>query len=521
MLHLLSVDPEALGRFDHASLTQQGMMELFLNDPNNHCASEGNGGYSDITDWRGVRCNENGEVLSIVWQGGIHRGPKTPYDLQWIPPTVEQLELTRHPASNFAAAYFPKSIGNVYISKCDISGTLEANELPRKISSLFLADNLLCGSIEWSALPRALVSLDLAKNHFEGSILCVHFPPFLEWVDLSRNNFSGSVDCADLPENLGNIRLNHNELSGEIDLSMYCGDVEEDLGVMYMHHNAFAGAIRYTGKHVKKLYKFGRNGEDSVLNDAKAEDSQSVDNAETKYRDRSKGYEWNAAHTVESLDGTAYYVPEAFIYCVENRFTSIDWQSMIPVQHLDASMNALSGSLSIRDIPRFLQYLNVSDNSYSGSLDFSGFSNDRIGLSQFRASSNNFSGSLDFAHLPKNLQQIDLSNNQLSGDIKFGGFMPDCVIAENNALTGIGAKVELSDNLCILKLSNNKIASKSIRLSRLPYGLEMIDLRGNRINQCFDYKGGRNRDHRLKFDRGTREQRQSGAAGVVHWKEIP
>ena len=70
-LSLIFTDIHNLGRLDYASLSQQALMEVVvenLNCKDIFCDKEGH--FLDITEWDGVEINENGGVTEIVWTYG-------------------------------------------------------------------------------------------------------------------------------------------------------------------------------------------------------------------------------------------------------------------------------------------------------------------------------------------------------------------------------------------------------------------------------------------------------------------
>ena len=69
---------DGIGRFGRSMLSQQELMELFifgLNDPEKICGSREDP--DDVCEWKGVKCNGDGEVEKFLWSNKKHDGMGT------------------------------------------------------------------------------------------------------------------------------------------------------------------------------------------------------------------------------------------------------------------------------------------------------------------------------------------------------------------------------------------------------------------------------------------------------------
>ena len=309
-------DPSALGRVDRSSLPQQVLMELFVNGNSLINVHDIAGNTKPIQEWQGLQLNEMDEVVRIIWILFVRSaqrdsgGQTNPLDLHWIPSSVRHIQIQSYNVKSFDPLDFPEEATHLSIANCGIHGTLDAARLPRNLETLGIHLNALSGTIDAASLPPSLQFLFLFENAFEGSIRWSDLPQNLEVIllnsnkltgtvdikslparlkilNIGHNAFYGSVDFARKPQSLTTLLLNHNAFSEGIDIPMNCGMRAQRANVMFIHHNQFEGQIRYVGED-------GNGG-------------------------------------IETIS----------LYCVANRFTSIDWESMRPVSNLDARQNAL------------------------------------------------------------------------------------------------------------------------------------------------------------------------------------
>ena len=191
---------EHLGRPDFASLSQQTLMELLVEDieSSSQLFHGRDGSFRDVAEWSGITC-EDGTVTEIRWWSV--QAPFFPgnghISLKWI----------------------PSSVTHFLILFNDFTGTLQAHELPIRLHTINLSYNQLEGSIKTHDLPRALVDAYFISNRFSGTLDLQSLPTHMENFDVCCNSFKGSVNLANLPQTLQTLPLGSNEFHGTIDLT--------------------------------------------------------------------------------------------------------------------------------------------------------------------------------------------------------------------------------------------------------------------------------------------------------------
>ena len=147
------VKSTVLGKARRFTLPQELVMEKFIQgiqNPDDSWKVD-----KPVSTWKGVNCEEHGEITSISWPGEA------------------------------------------------LKGTVSFQDLPQTLLELNLADRVFhCGELE---------------NFFEGEVPFDKLPPGLIKFDLGNNLFSGSVNLVHLPESLEDLRLNHNKFSGLVE----------------------------------------------------------------------------------------------------------------------------------------------------------------------------------------------------------------------------------------------------------------------------------------------------------------
>ena len=458
---LSSADEPTTARVTRETLSQQTLMELFLNNPYSDIGYTDDGNAKVLKYWHNVYRNKAGDVVEIRWaeepnfafdaRQRVAQAATQPILLEWLPYTVRVLSIWRLRVQKFDANFIPLQAQRITLDNCSMEGTLETADLPSGLRDLSLSANALKGTVDLTQLPKKL-----------------------RFLTLSKNSFSGGIDCSRLPFELESLDLSNNLFCGNLKIPMYCGAEREMPGVMFIHHNYFHGAIIYTGSQVNRLFQ-GRD--------------------------------------------TQKYNHPAFLYCVANEFTSIDWESLLPVIQLDASRNSLEGHLDTKEISRYMQYLNLNTNRLSGSIDLTSFTQCFLSLHEFSAAHNALSGTICLDFLPPNLQQIDLSHNQLTGVIKIGFTAPHTILLQSNAFEGLEIGAKLNESIMDVSVADNAIKTEAVAFGQIPFGLYVFDLRGNSIAKCVGADGEALEDPRIKYDEGNAEQRQ-GYLNKRRWTEI-
>ena len=266
MLLCLMDDLSTLGRTDFASLSQQTLLEIVVQDVANTTGfQDSSGDFLDITEWVGVVCDMKGEVTRINWYNQLKGGKIM---LEWLPHTVENFRLQHcNVKGTLDTSTMPANISNVEILSSALHGTLcmrtlpiNINQftvfgtscdglvelfdtLPSKIQLLSLGDNKLRGSIALDKLPDSLCYLRLNTNAFSGSICLTKLPENMQDIALHKNSFSGSVDLSYLPKELKWLTLSENQLNGGIDLSHLPKNIE----LLQLHRNELSGGLSLLG----------------------------------------------------------------------------------------------------------------------------------------------------------------------------------------------------------------------------------------------------------------------------------
>ena len=473
----LSIDPQALGRVDYATLSQQAMMEVLTADfaPEWTHIRDEDGNYDDIQAWDGVTCNGEGDVTAIRWVSafqfiGIDLAPDSAdsLDVRWVPPTLQEIEIAKYRVVNFAPAHIPAATHSVRMDKCLISASIDTAALPRAMTHLALTRNKLRGGIDCENLPPTIDHLDLHQNALTGTIDLQKIPATLEILDLSTNQLTGSLDLTNLSQNTKLLSLHSNLFTAASDLP----------GCAYREANAHHGSQR--GTHIL----IHSNTIGGVLQ-------------------------------LSTEISTPAGMPQVF--CIKNRFRSIAWESFSKITFVDVCDNRLEGSLDIGAVPESVQILYLSDNILGGSLQLERL---RRGVVYVRLDRNCFTGPVRLDALPRSLQQIDLSENALTGAIRFGDKIPSSVFLSANKFSSIEFKpAQFRRPFRTFIAANNEIAQDVVTLGEI--GAEMyIDLHGNDIGSCAMADGSPVTSRDVCYDNGTDEQRWqsfSTTAKPVTW----
>mmetsp|Transcript_7099 Transcript_7099/g.10732 ORF Transcript_7099/g.10732 Transcript_7099/m.10732 type:complete len:263 (-) Transcript_7099:53-841(-) len=189
-----SVDPSALGRPDKASLSDQTLMELLVQDVLEKSEFIGSdGAFKDVSDWDRVTTDENERVTNIQFDALSSTGD---FHLEWLPLSV--------------------LVCNVEGNGWD--GTIEWSALPAGLRIFSAFDNKLHGSLPIPDVPRAMWVLLLGRNFLSGTLDLTLLPPDLEMLELSYNQFFGTISLVNIQKRITAIdfdRLDVLERSGE------------------------------------------------------------------------------------------------------------------------------------------------------------------------------------------------------------------------------------------------------------------------------------------------------------------
>uniref|UniRef100_A0A7S4NKW1 Leucine-rich repeat protein n=1 Tax=Paramoeba aestuarina TaxID=180227 RepID=A0A7S4NKW1_9EUKA len=190
-VYFTAIDP-SIGKIDKSALSQQTLMELFVDGITNKERFCGLAHHPrDLSEWRELYLNDSGDVIKFDVFSYYLRGSIA---LEWLPLSAQIINMR----SNF------------------LSGTLDLEHLPDGLTLLYLNSNQFVGSVCLTNLPECLETLFLHDNRLEGAIDLTCLPKTLGNLDLRENRFVGETDFSRLPDALYRLNVSHTELSGEI-----------------------------------------------------------------------------------------------------------------------------------------------------------------------------------------------------------------------------------------------------------------------------------------------------------------
>ena len=226
------VDP-SLGRLDHASLSDQALMELLFGrmyrDKLKKFQDE-HGEFLDIAEWPGVTCKDD---------------------------TVDRIDFSQNEIEGFFDfANIPRNVTYFRISSserslCKAEGKLDVKDLPRGLTAFLIPFNIFTGGVETKDLPQGLTLLDIGGNLLlSGTFAFEALPKDLQQCSIMFNKFSGSVRLDELPAKLERLFINNNKFSGCFELLKPPATLVE----LDAAHNAFSGTAVVTLRTRANVY---------------------------------------------------------------------------------------------------------------------------------------------------------------------------------------------------------------------------------------------------------------------------
>ena len=88
---------DGIGRFDRSMLSQQSLMELFLfglAKPEKICRHRDDA--ADVCEWKGVKCNADGEVERFLWISKKEDGTGT-LGFEFLPWSMKTVDVHKRP----------------------------------------------------------------------------------------------------------------------------------------------------------------------------------------------------------------------------------------------------------------------------------------------------------------------------------------------------------------------------------------------------------------------------------------
>ena len=185
------MDPH-LGRIDYCSLSDQTLMELFidgLGEETQRQYQRDDGTYCDFPrEWRCVYVEDDKVMISLTYV----RGKGGSLQLSYLPQNVRALDANER----------------------GIEGSVYLTHLPANMDLLRIHNNQLTGSIDLAHLPAGMGHLSLNNNQFEGSIDLTKLPEKMQNIFLNNNRLEGSIDLSHLPKQMRNLDLESNQFTG-------------------------------------------------------------------------------------------------------------------------------------------------------------------------------------------------------------------------------------------------------------------------------------------------------------------
>ena len=460
---LIASDDAHMSRLDPTLLSQQALMEMFVDAMQNKDRFMHNENYKDISEWQGMTCNDNEEVIEVRISHDVHnQHPKLGgrMNMRFLPSTVRSLIIVgQDMEGTLEANDMPTYLETFNIRSNLITGELNVKDFPQTLTTLQVDYNALSGEIEWEFLPANLKNFDAVSNEFHGSILLTNLPSTLEVLNLSNNQFSGEINLLSLPRNLHQLSIGGNNLCGRLLFDA----VPERLSTLQLSSNHFTGNIDFKRIIPNALYFSIRGNE---VEGSLATFQEFLPNVHTLYVDKNmlSGEVPLSAIPLQIKDfcfqhndfsgtfdfGGLIDIPESHeilaVNLAHNRFHGSAAFENLPrgLTILSIGHNAFEGSVALTTLPEDLTDLEIELNNFSGSLDLTHLP---AALEQLNASGNNFSGGINLENLPEPLRKLDLSKNQLTISIGIEIFALDGLVIN---LAGNAVQIETESNLTVV-----------------------------------------------------------------------
>ncbi|KAL6858886.1 hypothetical protein ACP4OV_017888 [Aristida adscensionis] len=414
-----------------------------------------------------------------------------------LPATIGQLKKIQTIAIYTAmlTGGIPASIGNcteltsLYLYQNSLSGAIppQLGRL-RKLQTVLLWQNQLVGAIPPEIGDcKELVLIDLSLNSLTGPIPSSFGTlPNLQQLQLSTNKLTGGIppelsNCTSLTD----VEVDNNELTGEIDVDF---PRLRNLTLFYAWQNRLTGAVpaslaqceglqsldlsynNLTGAVPRELFALQNLTKLLLLdNDLTGVIPPEIGNCTNLYRLRLNNNRLSG--TIPAEVGRLKNLN--FLDLGSNRLVGplpAALSGCTNLEFMDLHSNALSGTLP-DELPRSLQFVDVSDNKLTGLLG------PGIGslpeLTKLNLGKNRISGGIppELGSCEK-LQLLDLGDNALSGGIPPElGKLPSLEISLNlscNRLSGeIPSQLGGLDKLGSLDVSYNQLSGSLAPLTRL------------------------------------------------------
>ena len=215
VLFALTAD-DVLGRFNKLCISQQSLMEMFVQDIDDvSIAKDADGSFIDIEKWSIVKLDAKGDVVTInmdiedIDMGGL-------FDSDDYDRSITTSCFIEGGTIDFQ--YVPPTVKTINIEDMDMEGSLETSCLPSCLETLNVYSNKFKGSFDIASLPKDVISIIISANALSGSLSMVCLPPKITTLNAWGNKFSGAVNLIALPPNLEILNLSENKLEGLLEL---------------------------------------------------------------------------------------------------------------------------------------------------------------------------------------------------------------------------------------------------------------------------------------------------------------
>ena len=241
----LAIDP-SIGRFDRKMLSQQTLMELFVQDFHPDFSrrfQNESGDFIEKCEWPVVYCSQikMREVVRNIEISGSSMYPDAPIEAKYFPPTLKYLRLENvRVLGSFDMAAVPESVDYMKLTNASFEGTIDFTAIPKSARELHIYKTSISGTVDLAHLPSDLTLVNIAHNKFQGSIDLEHLPSLLHQMSLNSNEFCGSVSLEKLPSGLRALDLSANFFSGTLCLQA----LPPRLQRLAIHTNDFSGVIK-------------------------------------------------------------------------------------------------------------------------------------------------------------------------------------------------------------------------------------------------------------------------------------
>uniref|UniRef100_A0A7S4L0J4 Uncharacterized protein n=1 Tax=Paramoeba aestuarina TaxID=180227 RepID=A0A7S4L0J4_9EUKA len=160
-----------LGRVDFSSLSQQALMEIFIQNVKYTATfKDSSESFLDIEKWPGLKLNEDGQVVEIYFAFAIALGGSV--DFEAIPSTATRIG----------------------VAHANCSGEIPWGKLFNDVRYFAVDSNAFYGTIDLTIMPRNLIGLFCSINKFSGTLNFAKLPEKLAMLDVSTNELSGTID---------------------------------------------------------------------------------------------------------------------------------------------------------------------------------------------------------------------------------------------------------------------------------------------------------------------------------------